>query len=74
MTRAGRLLNEDVMAIDDDYRMPFGKHKGECLGDIPVAYLDWLIGQDWMEEKTDLKERIEQHLQGRSEWQQMGND
>lgn len=23
--------------------MPFGKYKGEYLGDIPVSYLAWLI-------------------------------
>lgn len=56
----------------DDFKMPFGKHKNESLSDIPVGYLDWLIGQDFMAEKPDLKERIEQHLQARPEWQRMG--
>lgn len=60
------------MADNDDTVMPFGKHKGEELQDIPVAYLDWLIGQDWL--KPDLKETIEDHLQGRPEWQRMGDE
>jgi uncharacterized protein (DUF3820 family) len=24
-------------------RMPFGKHKGELLGDVPTDYLGWLL-------------------------------
>jgi uncharacterized protein (DUF3820 family) len=54
--------------------MPFGKHKGESLEDIPVEYLDWLIGQDWMDEKPALKKIITDHLSERPEWQQMGED
>lgn len=27
-----------------DSRMTFGKHQGERIRDVPVAYLDWLIG------------------------------
>jgi hypothetical protein len=23
-------------------RMPFGKHRGEALADVPTSYLDWL--------------------------------
>ena len=60
--------------MNDDPFMPFGKHKGERLSDIPVAYLDWLIGQDWMQEKPDLLETIETHLRSRPEWQRLGDD
>jgi hypothetical protein len=32
--------------------MPFGKHKGELISDIPTEYLDWLITtvelRDWL--------------------------
>lgn len=31
--------------------MPFGKHKGERIGDIPLSYLDWLMWQDWFRGK-----------------------
>lgn len=31
--------------------MPFGKYKGEYLGDIPVDYLEWLHGQDFVKGK-----------------------
>jgi uncharacterized protein (DUF3820 family) len=34
-----------------DLKMPFGKHKGELLADIPNSYLDWLLEQDFFEEK-----------------------
>lgn len=29
-------------ALSDLDRMPFGKHKGECMQDIPPGYLKWL--------------------------------
>lgn len=50
--------------------MPFGKHKGEEIGEIPTSYLDWLIGQDWL--KADLRECIEDHLETRADWKRMG--
>lgn len=28
--------------VDGTYKMPFGKHKGEFLQDIPTDYLAWL--------------------------------
>lgn len=28
--------------MTDDSEMPFGKHKGEKLGDVPASYLLWL--------------------------------
>ena len=31
--------------------MPFGKHKGTPLSDVDPSYLDWLVEQDWVEEK-----------------------
>ncbi len=32
----------------DNYKLTFGKHKGEELDKVPLKYLDWLIGQDWL--------------------------
>lgn len=32
----------------DDYRLTFGKHKGETLDEVPLKYLDWLLGQEWL--------------------------
>lgn len=43
--------------------MPFGKHEGESLDDIPLKYLDWLIGEDFMKEKfPNIKDIIEIYL------------
>lgn len=28
--------------FEDDDLMYFGKHKGECFGDIPVEYFHWI--------------------------------
>jgi uncharacterized protein (DUF3820 family) len=39
-----------MKSVDDDSPMPFGKHKGERLGDVPSSYLVWL----WNE--TDLRD------------------
>jgi hypothetical protein len=50
-------------------RMPFGKHKGEPLIDLPDSYLAWLIREatnmdDW------LREAIEAEAKVRAEWRQ----
>lgn len=34
-----------------DMKIPFGKHRGELLADIPNSYLEWLLEQDFFEEK-----------------------
>lgn len=33
--------------VPDDYIVPFGKHKGRKIGDVPCAYLLWFLEQDW---------------------------
>ena len=40
-------------------RMPFGKHKGLKMEEVPVDYLQWLAGIDLEE---DLRYTIEQYL------------
>ena len=35
----------------NEYKMPFGKHKGQLLKDVPIDYIEWLAG-------TDLKEPL----------------
>jgi uncharacterized protein (DUF3820 family) len=54
------------MAHEGSICMPFGKHKGTELSEIPTAYLDWLIGQEWF--KGDLKTSVEAHLETRADW------
>ena len=31
------------VAADEYVKMPFGKHRGECIADIPVSYLGWVL-------------------------------
>jgi len=49
--------------------IPFGKHSGKYASQINVDYLDWLIGQDWLE--PEIEKQIHLHLKTRAEWQRM---
>lgn len=42
-------LMEEFRPTPNTYRMPFGKHKGELLSDIPDSYLNWLSEQQLSE-------------------------
>jgi uncharacterized protein (DUF3820 family) len=35
----------------EDIRLSFGKYRNELLADIPNSYLDWLLDQEFVEEK-----------------------
>ena len=50
---------------DETVTMPFGKHKGEQLGDIPTEYLDYILG--WDKLYDDLRKTIEAHLKTRED-------
>ena len=39
---------------NDDFRLPFGSHQGKTFKDVPLEYLDWLIG--WLEETDSQRE------------------
>ena len=54
---------------DGNTELPFGKHEGERIRDVPVSYLDWLIGQDWLDE--DLREDVEAFLEDDPEWREL---
>lgn len=60
---------EELMQETPDPVIPFGKHRGEYASDVPVDYLDWLIGQDWL--KPDLEKQIHEHLKTRPEWKNL---
>ena len=40
--------------------IPFGKHKGQTFDEVPLAYLDWLIGQEWL--NNPLKGKLQEYL------------
>lgn len=64
---------DDLMApVPPNPVIPFGKYKGNYASDIPVEYLDWLIGQDWFVDKfAELCEEVTLHLKNRPDWQSM---
>lgn len=39
---------------DDEYVMPFGKHKGAFLKDVPADYLCWFADQEWADKWPEL--------------------
>lgn len=45
----------------DEYKMPFGKHEGKLLKDIPKDYLEWLAGREL---KEPLKTFVNELLNG----------
>jgi uncharacterized protein (DUF3820 family) len=44
----------------DDIIMPFGKHKGEYVCDLPIGYLEWLY--DNIELNGDLAEAVDRAI------------
>lgn len=46
--------------MDDNTLMPFGKHKGLRMIDVPPQYLLWIYEQDWC--KGSLRAYIEENL------------
>ena len=42
--------------FDDDTLMPFGKYKGQRLGEVPDSYWRWFLRQEWSSQWPDLVE------------------
>jgi uncharacterized protein (DUF3820 family) len=40
--------------LHDDSPMPFGKHKGQRLGEVPDSYWRWFLRQEWCDEHPQL--------------------
>jgi hypothetical protein len=49
---AKRLSN--TTKLDDDCKMPFGKHEGKRLGDVPDYWFRWFLKQHWCDQFPDL--------------------
>ena len=58
--------------IDGEYgevRIPFGKHVGDQIGDLPESYMRWCLDQDWFEKQyPELVEAMENELRFRDKW------
>lgn len=51
------------------WRIPFGKHRGEDIEDLPNGYLKWLLGEAWFEEKFSAeREIVEDEIAYRDKW------
>ena len=37
--------------INDNYVMPFGRHNGKKIANVPAEDLMWMYEQDWLEKK-----------------------
>jgi ribA/ribD-fused uncharacterized protein len=48
-----------------DTRMPFGKYRDQLLKDIPIEYLEWLMGTEWVQ--PELKDRATRAIAERGE-------
>lgn len=42
--------------LHDDDKMPFGKHAGKRLGEVPDQYWRWFLSEPWCEEYPALVE------------------
>lgn len=45
--------------LTDESLMPFGKHKGTKMINVPASYLLWLSKQEWIEEWPAVLDYIE---------------
>lgn len=41
-------------------KMPFGKHKGKDIADLPIEYCRWVVKQDWFKEdaRIEIRKRV----------------
>jgi DNA polymerase-3 subunit epsilon len=52
------LLKAQGVASSSGEVMPFGKHKGVALKDLPKDYVQWLKKQDFLEKNQELKNAL----------------
>lgn len=48
--------------MDDSTPMPFGKHKGEKMANVPADYLLWLYYQSWIAAWPDVQSYISDNM------------
>ncbi len=50
-----------MQALTDKSPFPFGKYKGQPMEKVPADYLDWLMGQPWIDKWTAVVDYIERN-------------
>jgi len=53
---SNEMKRETNTALSDDDLMTFGKHQGQKLGEVPMKYWRWMIGEDWAQQWTGIFE------------------
>lgn len=48
-----------LFPLKDTDPMPFGAHKGKQMQDVPAGYIDWLVGQTWIDKFPQIVEYVE---------------
>jgi Putative quorum-sensing-regulated virulence factor len=48
--------------LTDTCKMPFGKHKGQLMQDVPASYLHWLWSNGMRTESTPVANYIRDNL------------
>ena len=68
-------INNQIMALNDNSPMPYGKYKGKLMENVPASYLMWLYDEgkcneevrDYIKDNLDvLKEEIKRENKNRS--------
>lgn len=59
----------NAMIEPGNYILRFGMHSGEKLRDVPIEYLDYLLGWDGLRAET--RKAIEAYLKTQAEYDQM---
>uniref|UniRef100_A0A6M3LCY2 Putative quorum-sensing-regulated virulence factor n=1 Tax=viral metagenome TaxID=1070528 RepID=A0A6M3LCY2_9ZZZZ len=57
-----------------DYEMPWGKHQGECVGQVPSSYLRWILNEVDEDKWPKLVEAADRELSWRDEHNQHFED
>lgn len=52
------------MALTGTDPMPFGKHKGTPMGEVPQEYLQWIMEQDGADEDKPVQNYCREKLGG----------
>lgn len=49
--------------IDEDMPMPFGKHRGTPLREVPADYLIWFAEQEWSNSWPEVEAYVNKHYE-----------